>query len=46
MERFYCVWESVQTWVVRRNDEGDIVSASEKWYGGDERREPLESFPS
>jgi hypothetical protein len=36
VERVYCVWESVQTWVVRRNGEGNIVNAREKWYGGDE----------
>jgi len=36
VERVYCVWESVQTWVVRRNGEVNIVNAREKWYGGDE----------
>jgi len=29
IERVYCVWESVQTWVVRRDSEGNIVGVSE-----------------
>ena len=36
IEQVYCVWESIQTWVVRRDSEGNIVGVSEKWYGDDE----------
>jgi hypothetical protein len=36
IERVYCVWESIQTWVVRRDSEGNIVGVCGKWYGGDE----------
>lgn len=35
IERVYCIWESIQTWKVRRDSEGNIIGTREKWYGGD-----------